>query len=255
MKATRVEVTRIRLTQCLLSALTALIWLAAPAPTPAASGLPFPSFEVQFNVYAKGVPVGEAVLTLTDEGNGRYSMRSDITPTGVVSLFTSQEIHERVYGRFQNGQLQPISYQQQRKGKKARTVEITFDWQKGTALGDKNGERTTISVAPGMVDPLSLYLLAMLDLKQGKTVTEYTIVSDDRLKRYQVRRHGEETVKTAMGDLKTLRFSRQRVDKDEVVSLWFAPRFDYLPVQIAQSKKGSEQARMTLRSVKGITLK
>jgi hypothetical protein len=238
-----------------LSALTLLGLFVAAVPVSATDSLPLPSFEARFKVYGKGVPVGEAVMRFNDEGNGRYSMHSDVTPSGVVSMFTSQEIHERVYGRFQDGRLQPLNYQQQRKGRKARTVQINFDWQEGTAVGDKNGERTTMDVTPGMVDPLSLYLLAILDLKQGNNVTEYTIVTDDRLKRYQVRRRGEETVQTPLGNLKTIRYSRQRVGKDEMVDLWFAPTLDYLPVQIAQSKRGSEQARMTLETVSGISPK
>ncbi len=219
-------------------------------------GLPFPSFELRFDVAAKGITVGEAIITLQDEGNERYTMRSDVRPRGAVSLFSSQEVHQRVYGRFDKGAIRPLSYEQQRrKGDKNRTLNLSFDWQNQTVTAVKNQKREKIlPLTPGIVDPLSLYLVTALDLANGKEVDEYTLAGDDRLKTYRIRQQGEETVRTSLGNLQTLRVSQQRHGSDDMTVLWFAPALNYLPVQIAKLKDGKETVRMTLGRVKGITL-
>ena len=230
--------------------------LGLPSLSMADNGLPFPSFELRFDVNAKGITVAEAIITLQDEGNERYTMRSDVRPRGAVSLFSSQEARERVYGRFDKAGIQPLNYERQRrKGDKNRTISLSFDWQNQTAKAIKNQkEEKILPLTPGIVDPLSMYLVAALDLASGKKVDEYTLAGDDRLKTYRIQQQGEETVKTSLGNLQTLRVSQQRHGSDDMVVLWFAPALNYLPVQIAKLKDGKETVRMTIAGVRGITL-
>lgn len=242
-------------TKGLLFFLVVSLWFFPISRNIAETTLPIQPFEVRYTIYGKGLPIGEAVMILSDEGNGGYRMQFDVRPTGAVSLFSSQRVRERVNGKIQNGIIQPANYEQLRKGKKKRTVQLTFDWQKGTVSGKKNDRSVSLMLAPRVVDPLSMYLLVITDLQKGKNVNEYTLVSDDKLKTYQVRREGTETVETPFGNLQTLRVSRQRASSDNTTILWFAPALSYLPVQISKMEKGKEELRMTLKELKGIALK
>jgi hypothetical protein len=214
--------------------------------------IPINPFQARYTVYAKGIPIGEAIMSLEDQGQGRYAMRSDIRPTGVAALVSSQAVHERADGRFLNETIESLRYEQKRQGKKSRTLTLDFDWQNGTLQTRKNGKEDSVALVAGVVDPLSLYLQAMLDLRRGKNVTQYRVASDDRLKTYRVRRHGDEIMKTPLGSLQTLRISRQRQGSDKVTTLWFAPALGYFPVQVAQSEDGKETLRLTLEAVQGL---
>src|SRR5512134_115139 len=80
------------------------------------AALPVKPFEAHYTVYGKGLPIGESVMTLTDSGNGRYTMRSEVYPSGLTALLISDRLSERASGEFKEGVIRPLSYEQQRSG-------------------------------------------------------------------------------------------------------------------------------------------
>jgi hypothetical protein len=231
-----------------------LLWLSLAPPGLSDGQLPIEPFEVGFTIYRYGLPVGEALLTLADEGGGRYSMRSDVRATGLSSLISSEQVDEWVFGEFKDGTPRPLSYRQQRAGDAPRKVTLSFDWEQGRVQANKNGRETSLALQPRVVDPLSWYLLAMSDLSHGVTAVEYELIGSDSLKTYQVQRHGEETIETPFGELNTLVISRQRQGRETAVKLWHAPQLSFLPVQVSKLDQGEEVLRMTIRELKGISL-
>jgi hypothetical protein len=67
-------------------------------PNARAENLPVAPFEARYTVYAKGMPAGESILTLTEIGAGRYRMRSEVYPTGLAALLVSERLSERAEG-------------------------------------------------------------------------------------------------------------------------------------------------------------
>jgi len=233
--------------------LAGLLWLGHGTLAMAANELPVSSFEAHYEVSSSGLAIGESVMTLADEGNGRYRMHSEIRPTGLAALLIAEQLNERVSGEVKDGLIRPASYEQQRTGvKESQTTQLTFDWQDETVNAQSNGEQATLPLEPRVVDPLSLHLLVMGDLQQGRTPSQYTIVDETELKTYQVNVEGEETLKTPLGALRTVRVSRSRPDSSRVTTLWFAPDLKYLVVQIAQKNEGRETLRMLIQEVKGL---
>ena len=125
----------------------------------------------------------------------------------------------------------------QRKGKKPRDIKLNFDWQNSQLKAQSNAEKTTLNLAPRIVDPLSLHLLVMADLKQGRNAREYTLAKETELKTYAITHEGKERLETPLGQLDTWRVSRHRPGSSRTTILWFAPSLNYLPVQITQKKK------------------
>lgn len=219
--------------------------------TVTAESLPVAPFTAYYTVYGKGLPLGEATLSLSDEGGGHYQMSSDVHPTGVAALLVSKELREQVSGRFANGIPQPARYEQQQRGSDRGTTVLEFDWQQGELQAHSGAAQATLPLAARVVDPLSLHLLVIEDLQQGRQVDSYTLVDETELKTYTVSHDGEKTLETPLGQIKTVQISRQRPGSSRITRLWFAPAYGYLPVQITQYKNGSEDLSMVIARISG----
>ncbi|MFO1351328.1 MAG: DUF3108 domain-containing protein [Gammaproteobacteria bacterium] len=221
----------------------------------AADGLPLKPFVAHYKVFGMGMSLGEGAITLSDEGNGRYRMRSEVHPTGVTAFLIKDRIREDAVGEFQGDVPRPSEYSyEQNGGKKKRNTHLRFDWQTGQVHARYNDKQATFALEPRTVDPLSLYLLAMRDLQQQRASSQYTLINRLKLKTYQIDRQPNESVDTPLGRLQAVRVTRQSADDSRATTLWFAPALDYLPVQVVQTEDGDESFRMVLESVEGIKL-
>ncbi len=219
----------------------------------ATNTLPIQPFEAHYKVYGAGLPIGESTITLAESEAGKYSMRSNIRPTGLASLVISDRLSEQANGEYRDGEFWPLSYLQRRKdGDESHTVKLTFEWEEGTLLAQDNNERVTLALSPGVIDPLSLHIVVMHDLQEGRTPREYTLADKTELKTYDVKVEGEENLDTPMGTIRAVRINRQKAGSSRVTSFWFAPELDFLLVQISQNKEGSEILRMSIKDVNGI---
>ena len=71
----------------------------------------------------------------------------------------------------------------------------------------------------------------------------------DRIKTYQIRNQGEETLSTPLGELRTVRINQYTPGKTRMTTFWVAPDRQFLLVRIAQEKDGKEELRMEIRAV------
>jgi len=216
----------------------------------AADGLPVPPYQARYEVYASGFSIGEAVVTLAAAGSDGYQMRSDVQPNGLAALFASGRIQEQASGHIRNGVIYPDQYQRRLDtGRKSKQMQADFDWPAGQMIARNDGEAATLPLSPGIVDPLSLQLLVMSDLKRGQLPNQYRLVEKIAMKTYQIRNQGEEILETPLGPLRTVRINQSTPGKTRMTTLWIAPELHYLVVRIAQEKSGKEELRMELRSV------
>lgn len=233
------------MSRCLLT--TLLLFVALPA---ARAGLPIAPFTAHYTVYAKGIPAGAGLIALHAAGDHRYRMDSRLRATGLVRLFLHDVIREQAEGRIADDRVEPLHYRFERSGGSKREInQYTFDWQQDVVQARHNARHTTLKLAPRVVDPLSLYLQVMWDLSRGLRVSRYSLLDDAKLKTYHVRRTGEETLATPLGKLRTVRIERHSPGSRRRTVFWFAPTYDYLPVQISQYKDGSEDLRMLIQQL------
>lgn len=216
----------------------------------AASSLSIAPFQARYEVYASGFSVGEAVITLTASGSGIYQMSSDVRPNGLAAILASGRIHEQVSGKIHNGAIQPSQYERQLDaGRKSSHMQLHFDWAAAQVQARSDSEQAMLPLSPGIVDPLSLQLLVMQDLKHGQIPKQYSLVDKTEIKTYQIRNQGEEVLDTPLGPLRTIRILQYSPGKTRMTTFWVAPEQQYLLVRIAQEKKGKEEMRMEIRSV------
>ncbi len=232
--------------------LLALAGLLLAVPGWTADALPVKPFKARYSGFAllKLKPVdlsfkSSMELALTDSGNGRY--RIDSLIKGLIGTITSQ-----VEGELHGDVLHPLFYQQVMNIIKASQTQATFDWPNKTVATRENDEQRDLPLTEGVVDPLSLYLLAMWDLQAGRKPRQYTLVSGVRLKTYKATLEGEESLQTPVGKVRALRIVSKR-DKEgnegDSTILWFAPEWNYMPVQLVRIEDGKEMLRMTLQEI------
>lgn len=215
-----------------------------------ADGLPVTPFQARYEVYASGFSVGEAVVTLTADGPNAYHMSSDVRPNGLVAVLASGRIHEQVNGEIRNGVIRPDRYERLLdSGRKSNHMQLHFDWSAAQVQARHDSEQATLPLSPGVVDPLSLQLVVMGDLKRGRTPSQYSLVDKTEIKTYQIRNQGEETLDTPLGSLRTVRINQYTPGKTRMTTFWVAPERQYLLVRIAQEKDGKETLRMDIRAV------
>ena len=216
----------------------------------AADGLPVAPFQARYEVYASGFSIGEAIITLTAAEPGAYQMSSDVRPNGLVAMLASGRIHEQVSGEIRNGAIRPIQYERLLDtGRKSNHMQLRFDWSAAQVQALYNSEQATLPLSPGVVDPLSLQLVVMGDLKRGQAPSQYSLVDKTQIKTYQIRNQGEETLDTPLGPLRTVRINQYTPGKTRMTTFWVAPGKQYLLVRIAQEKDGKEEVRMEIRAV------
>lgn len=214
------------------------------------NGLPVSPFQARYEVYGAGLPIGEAVMTLTAAGPNTYRMSSQVWPNSLAALFVSSRIEEEVDGEIRDGAVRPTRYQRRvETPKKNQTVQLRFDWSANQIQARDNQAQATLPLSPGVVDPLSLNLRVMSDLQSGRLPPEYALADETELKAYQIKNEGEETLETSLGNLRTVRISQSKPGKTRITTFWFAPDLQYLPVQVAQQKDGKELLRMEIRAV------
>lgn len=216
----------------------------------AAETWPAPPYQARYRVYASGLSVGEAIITLSRTGPDAYRMTSDVRPNGLAEMLTSSSIHEQVNGVLHDGQIQPLRYERQvEAGKRSERVRLQFDWAAGRVQAKVNARQATLSLAPGAVDPLSLQLLVRRDLQNGRLQDQYRLVDQAAVKTYQIRQHGQETLETPLGRQAVVRVQQFEPGKTRKTTFWLATALDYLPVRIMQEKKGAEVLRLEIRAL------
>lgn len=216
----------------------------------AADGLPVAPYQARYEVYASGFSIGEAVITLTATGSDVYQMTSDVRPNGLVALLASGRIREQADGEVRDGVIRPSRYERLLDtGRKSDRMQLRFDWSAGQVQARHNADQATLPLAPGIVDPLSLQLVVMGDLRRGRLLDQYSLVDETKIKTYQIRNQGQKTLDTPLGKLNTLLINQYTPGKTRMTTFWVAPELQYLPVRISQEKKGKEELRLEIRAV------
>ncbi len=225
----------------------ALTCACLTSPGQADEAVPHPPFEADYRVYRAGFPVGEAHLELAYEDATRYRMRSTLRMTGLASLISTENVDEEVEGELIEGRPRPRHYRMQKVSGESSSVSLDFEWDLDQVTTRVNGKKSSVILQPRTVDPLSLILLTMVDLRSGRLAGEYGVVDGDGLKTYHVELAEQSATATPIGRLKTLAVTRKRPNSRKATTFWHAPELQFLPVQISRTKDGSETARLIIQ--------
>lgn len=194
------------------------------------------TFRAEYLADYQGLPVkAKGIRELARLPDGSYQLRSSAS-----ALFV--KVDEISSFRVEDDRVVSVSYEYNRQGLGRKKQEhLLFDWEHQRVSHEEGGS----TVGPGTLDKLSYQYQLRRDIAGENqrapdgSVFSYTIADGDRIREYQFKVVGEETLSTPVGELITIRVERVRDDgKDQQTALWLAIDHDYLLVRLAQQEAG-----------------
>lgn len=204
-----------------------------------ASQSTIPLFIANYQADIKGFRVN-ATRELLNRGDGQQALvfKAD-------SMIAS--LKEMAQFKWVDGQIKPLryDYSQNVMGRKeVRSVEFNH---KAPAITAKyKGKDHNISYSSLVLDSLSHQLQLQQDLLDGKEKFNYSVIRRNKIKPMQFKREGEETITTAIGQIKTIKVSLTHNTDRRKTHVWFAVDWDYLLVRLEQYKEDKKELVITL---------
>jgi hypothetical protein len=211
-------------------------------------------FSANYLVRFNGIQAAELKQTLETNEDGTRLYSSQMRAKGVFAYIKPDVITESSLWHLQNDQIQPLNYSYERTGgKKEKQLTMLFDWSAMTVHIDDKKQPWTLKLKPNTLDKLVYQIALMRDLNKNKQKLDYTIADGGKLKIYNIGMVGEETLKTTLGEIDTIKFTRvKNVDSKRKTTLWCSPKLGYLPVQIEHVDKDGSTFTAVLRRLKGM---
>jgi len=227
------------LSLCLLSSAAVF---AAPALAP---------FEVDYELERSGLTLIEMHRRLLVSGDGNYRFESDSRPTAALRWLFKDRIRETSFWRYVGDDPRPQVYRYERSGgRNEESIELVFDWSKHTVTDKRRTPVWSTTIPAETTDKLLYQLQLMLDLQAGNENPGYTVADDGKLRHYQYRKIGEETLELDFGAFKTIKLYQN--DGRRSTTIWCAPELDYLPVRIEHTEKDGSRMQANATRIKGL---
>jgi hypothetical protein len=210
-------------------------------------------FVASFVLKAFGTTVGRTQWRLIPTENNQFVWESRSESAGAGVLIHDVYVTERSESEIHGDSFRPLLYRYDRHGANvSRNVEVSFDWNDSMVINTAEGHTWRMNVPAGTLDKLSYLLAMMRDLADGKRHMEYAVADGGRLKRYELRAIGSESLVTALGTLDTVKIARSRHEDDREATLWCAPVLGYLPVKLEHRDREGRLVSMHIESIEGL---
>ncbi len=210
-------------------------------------------FEATFALETSGATFARTRWSLAPGDGDRFVSVTRTEPKGMFSLLGDDTRVERSEWTYAGDWLQPIAYRYERTGRKARRIDIAFDWEENIARHESEGTAWRLEVPPGTMDKFNYVLALMRDLGRGARRVEYTIADGGRrLKRYVLAGIGEERIETALGTLDAVVVRRERGNSRRRTTFWCARSLGFFPVKIVHVEGDGPALTLRIESLSGI---
>jgi hypothetical protein len=210
-------------------------------------------FTADYTIRIKGAKIAEMTRRFSKLGSGTYQYHSETRTTGLISFFRKDLIIEISKWKLDFDNLIPIDYFYDHSGgKKDRRVNIVFDWDNNRITNSIDGLSWKMPTSPNVMDKLLYQLAIMYDLQAGKEKLHYTVADGGKTKIYNFEIIGEETIKTPLGNLETIKLERHKPNSRRKSTLWCAKALEFLPVKVENIEKDGKITVALINSLKGI---
>ena len=194
-----------------------------------------------------GLALAEMTDTLRVHG-AEYELTSNAQGVGIVAVLArGQSLRRESRGAIGATGLLPRIFSEQRGAEYRLNAE--FDWAaREVVLTNAQGEKSREPVVPNAQDRLSFpYQLAFVP---GSPPAEFTVqVADGRfLTPYTFRLVGTETIRTGLGEVKALHYTKVMSGNDTGFDLWLGLEQQLLPVRVSYADKNGARFEQSLRT-------
>jgi hypothetical protein len=180
--------------------------------------------------------------------DGRYTLQAEIQTTGLTKIFKNFHLSQISSGSVSRQGLRPDSYSETRSDKEnTQQASAHFDWETHKVHFSNGSESPIDEHAQDMLSlPYHLSQQPMnvenipISLSNGKNIKQYSLTVGE-----------EETISTAMGELRTIVLHKTRGDNEEGLTIWLALEYRLLPVKILYLDKfGEITANMVITDIR-----
>lgn len=228
--------------------LLALAVLSVPAPGAEST---VPTFKAYYDVRINGIKVAKAEFSLAHKGDNEFLYEQNSEAIGIASWFKREKVHETSRWKLTGQGIKPVTYRYSRKGgSDDREVELQFDWDKHRVENRVKDQPWSMDIPDGTLDKLVIQVAMLLGLQSGQDHFKYPIADGGRLKHYEFKVVGEETIELPSGQVNTIKLARLDDDRDQTF-IWAAPTMQYIPVRFLKIKKSGLKYDIRLRSIAG----
>ena len=209
------------------------VLLAALAAVPV-FGAPPKAVTLQYDMSRNGTVMVEVTERLEQDGS-RYLITYVAKGKGIYALLRSGVARRSSRGTIAEDGLRPIEFRD-RRGDNPEAL-ARFDWTRRTVQQGVEGKLDSQPMTERLHDRLSFVWNFSFVAPPGRDITA-TLADGHGLSVFRYANHGTETLKTAAGDIETLRLVKQRAPGDERgTEIWLAVRQHFLPVRILVTEK------------------
>lgn len=212
-----------------------LLLLLSPITQASGALQPFKvAYEVEYSI-ASGV----MTLSLSENGSGGYALDSVTEAKGAARLIIGQPINEHATFEIDNGAVKATGYKLDDGSKKSKKdIQIDYDWASSKAALQSEDGPETKPLDDNTMDQLVMQAAAILQVISGNREFSFKQLKPGRsVSAYIYKYLGDETLKTEIGDLKTVKYSRTKEGANKSTHFWFAIDHNYTPVQLHRIKK------------------
>lgn len=194
-----------------------------------------------------GMVVAVSDLSLEHAGD-TWTTSSRSAPRGIgrlaAGIFPPRQVS---VARVTASGVQPLTFRSL-GGDRARSTDLSYDWETARVTGTLEGARVEQPLAPGMQDDGSVQLALMVELLAGRTPGSFRMLDKSGTREYQLAREGVATLQTPMGPVATVVYRAQKAGSPRITRFWCAPERGYVPMKVEQTRGDEVQWTMEIRS-------
>ncbi|WP_194755412.1 DUF3108 domain-containing protein [Aliidiomarina indica] len=208
-------------------------------------------YKAEYDLSRRGRSHGSAgrELTASNNDNSVY-WRYETFSRASIFLLSDRRFND-TYFTLNNGQVQPMSFEYERRGTGSnRHFSVVFD-RAAEVLRPANDEPIQAEWRDDLLDPNAVLHQLQIDVAVGAHETfEYHLIDDDgSLTTYEFAVDKRETIVVNDERIETIRVSRVRDHDRRETYFWFAPEWNYTLVRMQQIEGGREAALISLTSL------
>ncbi len=207
-------------------------------------------FNASYTLTWSGKRAGSAQLELKRLSDGRWSYEQHSAARGLFSLIMPGERSSRSIFYIQNDRVVPMQFSaDDGASSNAKDIKLDFDWVRGRVTGVAERKRVDLPTQPGLLDEMSVQVAVMHELLSGRTPTRFVLVDKDKIKDYNYATEGGETLRTEVGEHRTVIFRSCRPGSKKSTWFWCAPDLGYLPLKVERRDGEDVQWSMAVNTL------
>ena len=226
----------------------ALLALALAAMTGTSRADELKPYQATYAGIWHGMTVAISHLELGQTGD-TWTTSSASSPRGIgrlaAGIFPPRQVS---VVRVTASGVQPQSFRSE-GGERAKSTDLTYDWQAARVTGLYEGAKVDQALAPGVQDDGSVQLALIVELLAGRTPRSFRMIDKSGTREYQFARDGDATLETPLGTVATVVYRAQKAGSPRITRFWCAPKSGYVPMKVEQTRGDEVQWTMEIQSL------